>query len=166
MWAAVKDRECEIAVVIQGDEPLLKPQVIEALLRPMLADKGLEMATLSRKLNEEDLHSPNTAKIVVDNAGNALYFSRLPIPFSRPGTSCNIGFGQKHIGLYAYRKAFLQRYCESGPCELEKIESLEQLRALYLGAKIRVVPVEAESWGVDTPEDVQKIEALMQGRGV
>lgn len=166
VWQAVQERDFEVVVAIQGDEPLLQPMVIDALVEPFSVDAELEMATLSRSLNEEDLLSPNTAKIVVNQRDEALYFSRLAIPFSRGAAKQDLALGHKHIGLYAYRKDFLRRYCEHGPCEIEKMESLEQLRALYLGAKIKVVRVEAESWGVDTVEDVQKVESVMKERGV
>lgn len=166
VWAAIKDEDCQVAVNIQGDEPLLSGDLLDSLVSPFFEDNEVEMTTLGRPLEEGDLESLSTAKIVMNKRNEALYFSRFPIPFSRidakqlPGVCC------KHIGLYAYRKQFLQRFCEQGPVDLEKAESLEQLRALYLGARIRVVGVEHDSWGVDTPEDVAKIEAIIQtGRG-
>ncbi|MCB0364845.1 MAG: 3-deoxy-manno-octulosonate cytidylyltransferase [Bdellovibrionaceae bacterium] len=166
VWAAIQDQDCEVAVNIQGDEPLLSGELLDALVTPFFADPGLEMATLGRPLQEGDLESLSTAKIVMNERNEALYFSRFPIPYSRVDAKQLSGVCCKHIGLYAYRKPFLQRFCQQGPVDLERAESLEQLRALYLGARIRVVGVEHDSWGVDTPEDVAKIESIIQtGRG-
>ncbi len=123
------------------------------------------MATLGRSLQDGDLESPTTAKIVVNRAQEALYFSRLPIPYSRIDAPKQGAICLKHIGIYAYRKAFLTEFCSQPPTPLELAESLEQLRALYLGARIKVVQVEHESWGVDTPEDVAKVEALLMRQG-
>ena len=94
----------------------------------------------------------------------ALYFSRHPIPYSRQTPADVAGACLKHIGLYAYRKTFLKTFCEAGPADIELAEGLEQLRALYLGASIHVVKVDHESWGVDTEDDVAKIEKLLEGR--
>lgn len=165
---AVKGRSASLApndvvVNIQGDEPLINGKVLDALVEPMLADATLEMATLARKLEPGDLESKNTAKIVVDGKGRALYFSRLPIPFSRT-SEAQQEIGLKHIGIYAYRRQFLERFCRQTPVPIELSEGLEQLRALYLGAKIQVVTVEHNSWGVDTPEDVAKVEKLLKER--
>ena len=163
--AAVKGRSApggdSIVVNIQGDEPLINGRVLDALVEPMILDASLEMATLARKLEPGDLESKNTAKIVVDGKSRALYFSRLPIPFSRT-SEAQQEIGLKHIGIYAYRRQFLERFCRQPPVPIELSEGLEQLRALYLGAKIQVVTVEHNSWGVDTPEDVAKVEKLME----
>lgn len=133
VWAAIKDEDCDVAVNIQGDEPLLSGELLDALVTPFFSDQTLEMATLGRPLREGDLESMSTAKIVLNERNEALYFSRFSIPYSRidaaqlPGVCC------KHIGLYAYRKPFLQRFCQEGPVDLERAESLEQLRALFWG---------------------------------
>lgn len=162
VYAAVEDLDVDIVVNIQGDEPLISGDLLDQLISPMLEDETLPMATLGRPLQTGDLESPNTAKIVLNDRSEAIYFSRLPIPYSRqtagPEPIC-----LKHIGLYAFRKSFLARFCKAGPCLLEMSEGLEQLRALYLGARIRVVQVQHESWGVDTPEDVAKVEAKLRG---
>ena len=167
VWAAVKDRDADVVVNIQGDEPLLDPKALEKLVAPFAEDSSLEMSTLGRRIKKDELLSANSAKIVLNRSEEAIYFSRLPIPFTRSDIPdveplpCVF----KHIGLYAYRKDFLRRYCEAGPCELEKLEGLEQLRALVMGARIRVVEFATDSWGVDTPEDVHKIEQIIhQGR--
>lgn len=174
VWQAVKNISAEIVVNIQGDEPLLKGELLDSLIQPMIADRNLEMATLGRPLDEEALLSPNTAKIVLNSRHEAIYFSRFPIPFSRQKwadfaskNSTNAELQEvsetvlKHVGLYAYRKSFLEKFCAQKPVGVEIMESLEQLRALYLGARIKVVRTEHESWGVDTPEDVAKIEAML-----
>jgi 3-deoxy-manno-octulosonate cytidylyltransferase (CMP-KDO synthetase) len=174
VWQAVKNSAAEIVVNIQGDEPLLRGEVLDSLIQPMIDDRSLEMATLGRPLNEEALLSPNTAKIVLNAQHEAIYFSRFPIPFSRqkwagvaPKSETDAelqGLSEtvlKHVGLYAYRKSFLEKFCAQKPVGVEILESLEQLRALYLGARIKVVRTEHESWGVDTPEDVAKIEAMI-----
>lgn len=165
VWAALQGRECDVAVNIQGDEPLISGSLLDALVEPFEKDAGLEMATLARELKEGDLESPNTAKVVLNHRGEALYFSRYPIPYSRGDWASSPGAALKHIGLYAYRPQFLKRFCEQGPVDVEKAEGLEQLRALYLGARIAVVPVEHESWGVDTSDDVGKVTELLKNRG-
>ena len=156
----------DVIVNIQGDEPLIEGTLLDQLIEPFEADASLEMATLGRPLDEESLRSVNTAKIVLNARDEALYFSRFPIPYSRGKDSGANGYSAalKHIGIYAYRRSFLQRFCEHGVTQLEQMESLEQLRALYLGARIKVVRVEHDSWGVDTPDDVQKIENLIRER--
>lgn len=167
VYAAVQDQDVDVVVNIQGDEPLITGQLLDQLVSPLLEDTALPMATLGRPLREGDLESKNTAKIVLNHKSDALYFSRYPIPYSRldldaatPGEAVCL----KHIGLYAFRKTFLAEFCANGPTTLERAEGLEQLRALYLGARIRVVQVAHESWGVDTPEDVAKVESLLRSR--
>lgn len=165
---AVRDFDADIIVNIQGDEPLITGKVLDSLVEPMLADTSLEMATLARRLrlpiDREDLESVNSAKIVVNEKGRALYFSRLPIPFSRT-SEVRHEIGLKHIGIYAYRRNFLERFCRQPPVPIELSEGLEQLRALYLGAEIQVVVVDHNSWGVDIPEDVAKVEKLLNQGG-
>jgi 3-deoxy-manno-octulosonate cytidylyltransferase (CMP-KDO synthetase) len=162
VFAASKDSAADVVVNIQGDEPLIQGEMLDSLVRPMLSDSTLEMATLARQLKDGDLHSPNTAKIVLNQRSEALYFSRLPIPYSRIDAPSQKAVCLKHIGLYAFRKSFLAEFCAKKPTPLELAEGLEQLRALYLGARIHVVEVDHESWGVDTPEDVAKVEALLR----
>lgn len=173
VWQAVQNSPADIVVNIQGDEPLLQGSLLDSLVQPMIDDRNLEMATLGRPLDEEALLSPNTAKIVLNQRHEAIYFSRFPIPFSRqkwPEGATNAELQAvsqtvlKHVGLYAYRKSFLEKFCAQKPVGVEIQESLEQLRALYLGARIKVVRTEHESWGVDTPEDVAKIEAMIASR--
>lgn len=164
VYAATLNVEADVIVNIQGDEPLIEAQIIDDLVRPFENDNSLPMATLARGLKPGDLESPNTAKIVLNQRGEALYFSRFPIPFSRSDAWKLPGACVKHIGLYAYRPDFLKRFCAQSPVQIEQAEGLEQLRALYLGARIQVVMVDHESWGVDTPEDVARVEELLQSR--
>lgn len=162
VWAAIQDLDVDVAVNIQGDEPLITGKLLDQLVAPFAVDSQLNMATLGRELQPGDMQSNTTAKIVLNHRDEALYFSRLPIPYSRVDAPHAGGVGLKHIGLYAYRKDFLKQFCAQQPVPLELAEGLEQLRALYLGARIRVIRVEHESWGVDTPEDVKKIEQILE----
>jgi 3-deoxy-manno-octulosonate cytidylyltransferase (CMP-KDO synthetase) len=160
--------DADVVLNIQGDEPLIEGALLDRLVAPFETDARLEMATLGRELDLEALNSPNTAKIVLNSRDEALYFSRLPIPYTRTEAKVPTDLVYKgvlkHIGIYAYRRDFLSTFCAQAPTELERLESLEQLRALYLGARIKVVRVEHDSWGVDTPDDVQKIEKIIRGK--
>ncbi len=165
IWAAIEKIDCDVVINIQGDEPLVSADWVDALAKPLIAEPALEMATLAHPLSMEELQSPNAVKVVVDQTGNALYFSRFPIPYSREEAKASqIPGALKHIGMYGYRKSFLQRFCAAKQAEIEKAESLEQLRALYLGAKIRVMKVATRSFGVDTPEDVKLVEEVLKNR--
>lgn len=163
VWAAVKDRDVDVAVNIQGDEPLITGELIDRLAAVFEDPKAPEMATLAHPISEEELASPNAVKVIVNRENDAIYFSRFPIPHSRHDARSlggDIG-ALKHIGLYAYRKNFLEKFCSAPPALIERAESLEQLRALDLGAKLRVVRVEQGLQGVDTPEDVEKVSKLL-----
>lgn len=166
VWKAIENEVVDAVLNIQGDEPLLDVSLLDALIDCFARDNSIQMATLGRKLDLEALHSSNTAKIILNQNDEALYFSRFAIPYSRDKSDETLKGALKHIGLYAYRKDFLEKFCKQAPVAIEIAEGLEQLRALYLGAKIKVVRVESESWGVDTPDDVQKIEKIMQERGI
>ena len=163
-FAVRQEAEVDVVVNIQGDEPLLTGPLLDQLVEPLLNDPSLPMATLGRTLNPGDLESPNTAKIVLNHRQEALYFSRLNIPYSRVDAPEHGGICLKHIGLYAFRKSFLAEFCAQAPTPLELAEGLEQLRALYLGARIQVVTVDHDSWGVDTPDDVARVEAALRKR--
>lgn len=148
----------ELIVNIQGDEPLIDPEAIDAALLPLVHEPAIVMGTLKKKIEHpRELADPNVVKVVTDRFENALYFSRSTIPFAREGEPAD---RFKHIGLYVYRRAFLLGYSdlEIGPLELS--ERLEQLRALENGYKIRVVPTDYESLGVDTPEDLERVSQL------
>lgn len=166
--------DCEIIVNVQGDEPLIRPEMIDQAVTPLINDPSIEMGTLCRKiLDPAEAADPSVVKVVFDSRGFALYFSRAPIPWDRdnpPGGEGpkNIRHTEnmyKHIGLYAYRRDFLLAYAKMPQTRLEGIEKLEQLRALELGHKIRVVETTHESFGVDIPEDLGKIERYLAAGG-
>lgn len=157
IYSATKALDFDVVVNIQGDEPLIGPEFIDPLVRAFIDNPSLDMATLAHELVLSDLDNRNAVKVIVNNRSEAIYFSRLPIPYSREMESAPQS-ALKHIGLYAYRRSFLQKFCEQPPAEIEKMESLEQLRALYLGAKIKVLKVDKASVGVDTPEDLIQLE--------
>jgi 3-deoxy-manno-octulosonate cytidylyltransferase (CMP-KDO synthetase) len=149
---------CEIVVNVQGDEPLVEPEMIEEAIQPLAADASLPMTTLRRAITDHaDYRNPNLVKVVIDREGNALYFSRAPIPHARGGAITAYG----HIGLYAYRRSFLLAFARLQPAALELTESLEQLRALEHGYRIRTVETRYDSIGVDTPEDLERVRRLI-----
>ncbi len=162
VFAACKDHPEDLIINIQGDEPLISGQLVDRMAQAMLDTPDWEMFTLGRPISEEALHSPNTAKIVLNQRNQALYFSRYPIPYSRVKSEETFQACLKHIGIYGYKKAFLKKFCETPVQAIEKMEGLEQLRALYLGGRIQVLEVDYESWGVDTPEDVPVVEKLLK----
>ncbi|MBI4903741.1 MAG: 3-deoxy-manno-octulosonate cytidylyltransferase [Acidobacteria bacterium] len=146
-----------IIVNIQGDEPLIDPAAIDAATLALLDDFDAPMATLRKKIEDRsEINNPNVVKVVTDRSGNAIYFSRSPIPYDR---GQNAGY-YKHIGLYVYRRDFLLSYSQLPVGPLEDAERLEQLRALENGYRIRVMDTEYESLGVDTPEDLEKVSKL------
>ena len=151
-----EDLACDIVVNVQGDEPLVAPEMIEEAIDPFATDPALMMSTLRRRITDDgDYSDPNVVKLVVDGDGNALYFSRAPIPFFRDAAVSRTAW--KHVGLYAYRRAFLLAYARLKPTPLETAESLEQLRALEHGFRIRTVETQYDSIGVDTPEDLERV---------
>jgi 3-deoxy-manno-octulosonate cytidylyltransferase (CMP-KDO synthetase) len=153
-----EDLSCEIVVNVQGDEPLVDPDMIEQALAPLAAEPSLYMSTLRRQITDEsDFRNPNVVKVVVDRDGFALYFSRSAIPHARGGAMT----AYRHVGLYTYRRAFLLAYARLQPTPLELAESLEQLRALEHGFRIRTVETQFDSVGVDTPEDLERVRRLM-----
>jgi len=157
--AAVEN--ADIVVNIQGDEPLIEPSAIDSAVRGILEAPGVRMSTLKKRIEDpHELADPNVVKVVTDGAGNALYFSRFPVPFDRQGDSDHF----KHIGLYVYRSAFLLEYPRLPVGPLEKAERLEQLRALENGYSIRVVETAFESLGVDTPDDLERVSQLLEAR--
>ncbi|MGZ3770963.1 MAG: 3-deoxy-manno-octulosonate cytidylyltransferase [Bdellovibrio sp.] len=161
--AAIKNVSCDVVVNIQGDEPLVTGELIDRLAQVFIDEPQMDMATLAHPISEEELQSPNAVKVVMNHKDEALYFSRYAIPYSRHKAE-EMGSYEgclKHIGMYAYSKKFLKQFCEAPPAFIEKVESLEQLRALYLGAKIKVIRVKEASIGVDTPEDLVKLELLL-----
>lgn len=157
----------ELIVNVQGDEPLIDPAMIQAAVAPLLADSSIPMGTLKTPLTSaEEFLNPNVVKVVTDQRGFALYFSRAPIPHPR---DFNDDVKQrwpelataKHIGLYVYRREFLLDYPQMKATPLETQECLEQLRALEHGYRIRVAETKLVGQGVDTPEDLEKVKALL-----
>ena len=159
----------EIVVNIQGDEPLIDPDAIDAAILPLVHDPDVIMSTLKKKIEDpREVQDPNVVKVVTDRAGDAIYFSRCPIPYQRDRNAGGAPPYFKHIGLYVYKRDFLMEYPALPVGPLEQAERLEQLRALENGYRIRVVETEYESVGVDTPEDLERVSAWMEAamRGV
>ena len=166
----------DILVNIQGDEPLIDPKLIEDLVAKLKATDRYDMATAVTPIRTAaDFAAKTVVKVVLDRDDGALYFSRAPIPCDRDHTP---DFNQqpatnnqqpslyvRHLGIYAYRGGFLKRYIAEPPCALEKTEKLEQLRALWMGAKIAVVRTNDEGVGVDTPEDAERVAKILAERG-
>jgi len=164
-----KIQDTDIIVNVQGDEPLIEPEMIDEAIKPLLAESSLLISTLKTKIaNEEELKDPNVVKVVTDREGFALYFSRYPIPYVRTGSQKSEVRSQKqdthykHIGLYVYRKDFLLKFAKMKPTPLEDAEKLEQLRALENGYKIKVVQTKYNSIGVDTKEDLEKVRKIVE----
>jgi 3-deoxy-manno-octulosonate cytidylyltransferase (CMP-KDO synthetase) len=154
--------EADLIVNVQGDEPLIDPDSIDAAVKPFYSEPGLMISTLksSGKLEHEFLN-PHVVKVVTDRDGYALYFSRSPVPYFCRGASGSTVFF-KHIGLYVYRKKFLQLLPELKESVLERSEELEQLRFLENGVRIKVVHFEYESMAVDTPADLERVNQLFE----
>jgi 3-deoxy-manno-octulosonate cytidylyltransferase (CMP-KDO synthetase) len=149
--------ECDIIVNVQGDLPLIEPEMIAQAITPLDLDPDVQMSTLRRPITDAaERNNPNVVKVAVDLNGDALYFSRSPLPYLR-GTGPTF----KHIGLYAYRRRFLLTLTSLPQTPLEKAESLEQLRALEHGFRIRTVETLHESVEVDTPEDLERVRRLI-----
>lgn len=151
--------DAEIYLNVQGDQPFIAPEDLDALVAPMQAEPALAMATLATPITDrEEWYNPNKVKVVCDARGDAIYFSRSPIPFARDGGVP--AAARRHIGVYGYRRDFLQRFAALAPGALEQIERLEQLRALERGYRIRVVASVAPSMEVDTPDDLMRANAV------
>ena len=162
-----RDRDCDIVVNVQGDEPLIPPQNIDQVIRPLVDDATISVSSLRVLIrNKSDLLNKNITKVVVDKFDSALYFSKAPIPWDRDfwpdsvDSISKISSPQwfKHIGLYAYRKRFLMEYSKMPKSPLEQIEKLEQLRILENGIPIKVLETKFDSIGVDSQADIEIIE--------
>lgn len=152
--------DSEIYVNIQGDEPLIKPEMIDQCIQPFLDNKNAEISTLKKKIiNSKDVNNPNIVKVITSIDDNALYFSRSPIPFNRDGISDADYY--KHVGIYCYSKTALRKISQLKISKLERIEKLEQLRFLENCLKITVIETTFESIGVDTVEDLELVRKLM-----
>ena len=159
----------DILVNIQGDEPLIDPALIDGLVARLREPGGRwDMATAVTPIrNERDLRAKTVVKVVLDRDDGALYFSRATIPASRDNPEdYATGLYVRHLGIYAYRGAFLRRYVKEPPCALEQTEKLEQLRALWMGAKIACIRTDDEGIGVDTPEDAVRVGEILAARSV
>lgn len=161
---AASRSDADIIVNIQADEPLIAPELVDDLVLALENDEACVLATPVKRLgNAEEFRNPNIVKVVVDVNGHALYFSRAAIPFRRDGVPPDYSRYFRHLGLYAYRRDFLFTYCQWPKSFLEQEESLEQLRVLEAGYKIKCVETDVETIGVDTPADVKKVTNLLQG---
>lgn len=152
--------EAELIINVQGDEPMIEPAIIDELAAAFDDDPDLQMATVKSPMESQaDINNPNNVKVVTDKNGYALYFSRSPLPYFRENTGMTV---YKHIGIYAYKRDFLLEYAKMMPTQLEQTESLEQLRALENGYKIKVIETDYHFVGVDTPEDLAEVNAAYQ----
>ncbi len=161
----VNPLDVNIAVNIQGDEPMVQPTMIDSLVMALADEKEAQMATVIKKIdNLQDLESPSVVKVVVNKSGYALYFSRSIIPYDRAGQeggSKKVVY-YKHIGLYAFTKDFLFTFRNLPKSSLEKVEKLEQLRALEYGHKIKIVETKFDTIGIDTHEDLEKVVEILK----
>lgn len=149
----------DIVLNVQGDEPFIQPALVEKLAAVLRSEKEIQMSTAACALDPADIANPNCVKVVADLAGNALYFSRAPVPFDRDGDACPARL--RHLGIYGYRRKFLLDFVKWKQTPLEKSEKLEQLRALEHGAKIRVIKARPAGPGIDTPEDLRAAEKFL-----
>ncbi len=157
--------EEDIVINLQGDQPLFPEEYFSLLVKPLLFYRDISMATLASPIyNKKDLENPNKVKVVIDKKGRALYFSRSPIPYFRPPGKEPPYY--KHIGVYAYRKAFLDIFVRLSPGILEQAEKLEQLRALENGYSIAVTLVPRDYPEIDTPEDLEYIKTHWKEEGL
>ena len=167
---AIQGQPADVVVNIQGDEPLIDPALIDRVAITLADGRDWDMATAASPIRSaEELHNPDVVKVVRDRENRALYFSRSVIPHVRGAAA---GFGPvagqhfRHIGIYGYQRAFLERLVKEPPCALENLEKLEQLRALSLGCRMAVLDCEAFGIGVDSPADVSRAEALLRQAGL
>lgn len=159
--------EADIVVNVQGDEPLIEPAAIDAVIQPLMEDLSLQMVTARRRITDRKaIDDPNVVKVICDGRDRALYFSRLPIPYVRDDSdrAAAMDCYWQHIGLYVYRRDFLLAYTQLSQTPLEKLEKLEQLRALEHGHEIAVIETNYEVIGVDVPSDLDDVSALLQRR--
>lgn len=151
----------DIVINVQGDQPLLDPLCLEQVVSPLISEPELGMSTLAFGIvNPDEYTNPKDVKVVMDNLGNALYFSRACIPYGRDGSAQSDSL--KHLGVYAYRREFLEIFRKLPSGKLEAIEKLEQLRALEFGHQVRVVVTEYDSPEVDLPSDIPRVEKHLQ----
>lgn len=158
-----KDSSADIIVNVQGDEALIDPKTIDDTIRPLLDEPDVVMATARHALTDPAIiNDPNTVKVVCDGRGHALYFSRAPIPYVRDDGGKGEVCHWQHIGLYVYRRDFLLEYARMPQTPLEQLEKLEQLRVIEGGYKIAVVDTAYQAIGVDVPEDLERVRAIIE----
>ena len=162
VWEVSRARVADVYVNIQGDEPLVTTGHIETLVRPFLKEPEVQVTTLKIRATPEEVATRTANKVVTNVHGDALYFSRLPIPFDRDNVGGIVYW--KHIGMYAYRRPILEMYHSLPPSSLERAEQLEQLRLLEAGIAIRVLETREATIGVDTEEDLKAVAALVASR--
>ena len=154
VFEAMQHTEADLIINLQGDEPFMRPDMTD-LLFSVMEKEDLDMATLCSPITDDrEYHDPNTVKVVLDGRGFALYFSRSPIPYLRNGSARPLFY--KHIGIYAFKRDFLERFVKMPRSRLEEIESLEQLRVLENGFRIRVLTTQYDGFGIDTPADLDR----------
>jgi 3-deoxy-manno-octulosonate cytidylyltransferase (CMP-KDO synthetase) len=163
--------DCDLVLNIQGDEPLMRPEMIDQLVTGMQSDPKCVMGTLARKLESAaNLDNPNVVKVALAQNGTALYFTRSRVPFVRDAKTSDavewlkLAKFYKHLGIYAFRREFLLKFVQLPQSELEKTEKLEQLRALENGFSIKVWITPHDSIGVDRPEDVELVEEILKSQ--
>jgi len=164
-------RQDDIVVNLQGDEPLMPPRLLKQVAHILEGDHDADMSTLCTRIRTSaELFDPHVVKVVMDKSGNALYFSRAVIPWDRDAFAVTTeelpenAVHFRHLGLYAYRVGFIEEYVTKSSCELERMESLEQLRVLWHGGRIHVAEaMEVPGPGVDTVEDLERVRVLLQG---
>ena len=162
-----RSRQAQVVINVQGDEPLMRADMVDQVAEFLEAHQAVPMASLMTPLTQEpDAASPNVVKVVTDRDGFALYFSRAPIPFQRADAAGQPGPRYyKHIGIYGYQRHFLLQFPSLAPTRLEQCEQLEQLRALEHGYRIKLLQTAHDSIGVDTPDDLRRVERLLADAG-
>jgi 3-deoxy-manno-octulosonate cytidylyltransferase (CMP-KDO synthetase) len=162
LYEVMTRHDAAIVVNVQGDEPLIDARHIDTLLEPFRNEPPIQVSTLRIRLDPVEAQNPNVVKVVCDRHGNALYFSRWPVPFDRDGSEPLTYY--KHMGIYAYRRGALELFHTLEPSPLERIERLEQLRFLENGVRIRVAETSIETIGVDTEQDLRAVEQKLSAR--
>lgn len=160
-----KNLDVQVVINVQGDEPFISPTMINEVATPLLENEDIPLCTLMHEITEEDFQNPNVVKVVTDQTGFALYFSRSLIPYPRH-TEGHQAF--EHIGIYGYQKAFLLKLTQLAPTPLEKVEALEQLRVIENGFKIKVISTAVQDYiplSIDTREDLEKARAITASIG-
>ena len=159
VYEVAKNFKYEIIVNVQGDEPLIEPEVIDNAIKVLKDSKNADISTAAKAINNpKEISDPNVVKVVFNRSHYALYFSRSPIPFCREKNNCK---HFKHIGIYCFKRSALEKFVSLPESELENYEKLEQLRALDNDMKIKIFFTDYESFGVDTPEDLEKLKVFL-----